>query len=304
MSTQKRQPVLSWLWKIPLIATAYFLATLIAGALVTTLGLQFPEAPGQTYSPLRTFAASLVIAAAVALLARGVRGSTGFRWLVLFSFTYVAFCVNNQIEGAVFTTVGGQGTMLLFFVLPCAVIAGVAVHLFGPREGAAELTSVFADRSPVSWWWRAGLAWLAFPVIYYVFGTIIYPLVASNYESGDLGLTVPSQRLILGVVGLRSLLFLLAAVPIINSWSGSRRGLVLALGAALAAMVGVAGLIETSWLPTRMRIVHGLEITADSLAHAWVLVALLVPRPRNPTGQASTTTASRKAMERGVSDVD
>ena len=165
--------------------------------------------------------------------------------------------------------------MLLFFVVPCVLLAGAATVLVRPPEPESELTTVFTSRPVGSWWYRAVLAWLAFPVIYYVFGAIIYPFVADGYEGGELGLVVPSQGLILSVVTLRSLLFLLVSIPIIVSWSRSRRSLILSLGAALAAMVGVVGLVESTWLPDHMRIVHGLEIAADSLAHAWIMVALL-----------------------------
>ena len=84
--------------------------------------------------------------------------------------------------------------------------------------------------------------------------------------------------MILGAVAIRSLLFLAATVPIIVGWRRSRRALVLSLAAAFTAMVGLTGLIESSWMPTTLRIVHSLEIAADSLVHAWVLVALLVPQ--------------------------
>jgi hypothetical protein len=33
------------------------------------------------------------------------------------------------------------------------------------------------------------------------------------------------------------------------------------------------------WLPLSVRVFHGLEILADSMAYAWVLVMLLVSRP-------------------------
>ena len=33
------------------------------------------------------------------------------------------------------------------------------------------------------------------------------------------------------------------------------------------------------WLPLNLRLIHGLEILADSLVYAWVLVALLAKKP-------------------------
>jgi hypothetical protein len=131
-----------------------------------------------------------------------------------------------------------------------------------------------------AWWWRFGIAWLAFPFIYYFFGAFAYPLVADAYQSGEFALEVPSQLLILGAVSTRSLLFLLVTIPILMRWSKSRKGLVFSLGMALAAMVGVTAMIESAWLPTTVRLVHGVEIIIDSFVHAWVLVALLAAKPK------------------------
>ena len=281
METDPQQsPMKTLLWKIPFIAAVYFAGSIFSGWLSGGLGLQFPEFPGQEYRPVFGYLAALVLAAGVSLLARGLRGSTSFRWLVLFAFTYVSYCVNNQIEGAVFTTANGFGSNLLYFLIPCALIAVAAVILFKAPEEDAVLTTVFSDRPVSAWWWRFVIAWAAFPFIYYFFGAFAYPLVKDAYQSGDFALEVPSQSLILGAVFTRSMLFLLATIPILMRWSRSRKSLIFGLGAALAAMVGLAGLIESSWLPTTVRIVHGGEIILDSLVHAWVLVALLVPKPK------------------------
>ena len=40
-------------------------------------------------------------------------------------------------------------------------------------------------------------------------------------------------------------------------------------------MVGLFGLLQTTWWPVGMRAVHSLEILADSAVYAWAAVALL-----------------------------
>jgi hypothetical protein len=275
---ERSQPA-AFIWKVPVIAAIYFAGTIFSGWMSARLGLQFPEIPGREYSPILNFLAALVLAAGVALLARGIRGSAACRWLVLFAFTYVAFCVNNQIEGAVFSTASGFASNLLYFLIPCALVAGAAVLLFKAPDEDYGLTTVFSDRPVSAWWWRFVIAWVSFPLIYYFFGAFAYPLVKDAYQSSDFALEVPSQSLILGAVFTRSLLFLLVTIPILMFWSRSRRCLTFSLGAALAVMVGLVAMVESTWLPTTMRLVHGVEIALDSLVHAWVLVALLVPKP-------------------------
>lgn len=295
MNDRSSASIASWLWRVPAITAAYVAGSNVSGWAVAHLGLQTPRFPGQEREPALALLAAIVLATGLALLARGLRGSTTVRWSALFAFTYVAFCVNNQIEGAVFTTADGFAANLVFFILPCAVLVGAAVLLVPPPDGDGHVATVFSTTTAAAWWWRPLLAWLAFPLIYYFFGMFAYPLVADAYQSGDFGLEVPSQRLILGAVSLRSLLFLLAAIPILALWARSRRALVLSLGAALAAMVGVVAMIEGSWLPATVRLVHGVEITVDSLVHAWVVVALLVPRRpagrREPPGLSAEPTS-------------
>jgi hypothetical protein len=55
--------------------------------------------------------------------------------------------------------------------------------------------------------------------------------------------------------------------------------LALSLGLANYAFVGLFGMLQASWLPTAMRVLHGTEIAADSFAYSSLLVLLLV-RPR------------------------
>jgi len=270
---------LGLLWKIPAIAVVYTVAKTIGWNIVTLTGMPFPEAPvGHTYSNVLGFLSALVLSICLVLLARGIGGSLLKRWAILMAFTYVSFVINNQIEGLVFTTNAEAPTMLFFFVLPCVAATISAVLLVGPPQTNSSLSTAFSNRPASGLWWRLLIAWAAFPVIYYVFGAMIYPLVAETYAQPDSGLQVPSQVVILSAIAVRSLFFLAATLPIIVSWRRSRRALTLSLAAAFTAMVGVAGLIESSWMPMTLRIVHSLEIAADSLVHAWVLVALLVPR--------------------------
>jgi len=284
-------PMKTLLWKIPLIAAVYYFAKTIAATLVMSIGLRFPEMPGHTWNPFLDFLGGLVLIVCLAILARGIGGSLKKRWLILLAFTYVSFVINNQIEAVVFTTSTEVPTMLLFFVLPCVIATGATALLIKGPEGEADLPSAFADRPASTWWWRLLLAWLAFPVIYYFFGALIYPLVADVYAQQDSGLQVPGQAVVLGAVSVRSLLFLGASIPILVNWRRSRRSLVLSLAAVLAAMVGVAGMIESTWMPTLLKVVHSSEIIADSLVHAWVLVALLVPKQKIEQTQTSAVVA-------------
>jgi hypothetical protein len=59
--------------------------------------------------------------------------------------------------------------------------------------------------------------------------------------------------------------------------------------------VGLSGLVSVPWMPSEMRIGHGLEITADSFAHAAALVWLLVPRQLRGAGTDPTGARTHSA---------
>jgi hypothetical protein len=82
---------------------------------------------------------------------------------------------------------------------------------------------------------------------------------------------------------LRSLLFLGSSLPAILLWTGSRRCLILALGLAHSVLVGLYGLSQAYWMPVPLRVLHSVEITADSFAYAYVLARLFFLPPRTST---------------------
>jgi cytochrome bd-type quinol oxidase subunit 2 len=85
---------------------------------------------------------------------------------------------------------------------------------------------------------------------------------------------------IIPVQFLRSLLFLLACLPVLITWRKSRLSLFITLGATLFILVGGILLLQAYWYPPVMRLIHSLEILADSFAHAGALVILLVRKDR------------------------
>jgi len=89
---------------------------------------------------------------------------------------------------------------------------------------------------------------------------------------------VPNPAVILATQFARSVLFLMAAVPILVLWSGSRRQLILALGLAFYVLVGLFGMIQSYWLAPTLQVLHNAEMLIDSMVYALALTALLVRR--------------------------
>ena len=283
MKNETENTVTSWLWKIPAISIAYFIGVMISGGVITAAKMQWPTFPGsasETENIILALISSIFMAACLALIARGIRGSQFARWLILAVFTYVIFGLNNQIEAAIFTTYGGTATMLVFFILPCAFGASAAALLFRPDQEDPQLENAITGQPVSRWWWRVFVAWLAFPVIYLFFGMLAAPVVVPVYQTQNFGLTLPGFGTMIPVALVRSALCLAVTVPILTGWSRSRRSLYWALAIGFFAMMGLIGPLTATFFPQVLRIAHTVEIFGDALVYAWLLVALFIPKVR------------------------
>lgn len=294
MNNQNQKPIVGWMWKIPAIAVAYFIGVMISGAVITAIKMPWPAFPGSASETENLFLAlvgAILMAVCLALLARGIRGSQTTRWLIVAAFAYVTFGLNNQIEAAIFTTYGGTPTMLVFFILPCALGAAAAIQFFKPEQTDESLESVVANQPVSKWWWRLVVAWLAFPVIYIFFGMLAAPIVVPVYQTQDFGLTLPGFGTMIPVALARSALYLTVTIPLLVTWSRSRRSLFWTLSVAFFCMMGLIGLLSTTFFPPVLRVTHSIEILGDALVYAWLLVALFIPKVRHELNEPLTVAA-------------
>jgi hypothetical protein len=281
MSVNGAPTVLNWLWKVLVIAVAYFVGTMISGAVITAAGMSwpaFPNPPSPSTGLILNLASSLMMAVCYALLAGGIRAPEWARFLVLAAFSYVIFALNNQIEAAAFTTFGGTATMLVFSLAPCLLGAAAAAWLIRPGASQPGWPTAGARRPALAWLWRIAVAWLAFPVIYVFFGMLVSPFVVPFYQQQDFGLKLPGWGTLLPVVFCRSALALAVTLPILLLWSRSRRSLFVSLAISFFAFMGLIGLATTTFFPPQLRIAHSIEILGDAVVYAWALVVLLVPK--------------------------
>jgi len=296
-SVQISKTVLAYVWRIPLCAFAYVAGTMASGGLVSAMGMKLPSIPEQANEQMMglfLLISSCALAIGVGPLARRIRARYGVRCLILTALTYVCIGLNTPIEAAIFTNLGGMRTMVVFSLLPCLFFGGVTALLFKPSGKAkpfgGQVSHFFSGRSVQQWAWRFVAAICAFPVIYWTFGMSVAPWVAKYYEQEQFGLVLPNVGVIVLVQLLRSLLFFLAAFPIIIVWSGSRRQLTALLGLAFFALVGLFSMIQAPWLAPVLQALHSLEILADSVVYAGVL-SLLFVRKETPGFTAMPTLA-------------
>ena len=168
---------------------------------------------------------------------------------------------------------------LLAFLVPSVFCGAAVAFLFTPERGGSTLTAAwtkfFSGRPIVEWAWRIVLGAVAFMPIYIVFGLLVTPFTEEYYQQNMYGLQMAGWEQILPVLFVRSLLFLLACLPVLIAWQKSKRSLFLNLGFALFVLVGFLYMLAAYWMPLSVRMPHSVEILADEFVYAGVLVALL-----------------------------
>ena len=260
-----------------------FYAGIIVGSMVAPLlGLPLPSMPPDVDTNQLTFYSlltSIILAGALGIMSQHLSGGFLSRWLVLAFLTWIAYGVNTYFEAALFTTMTGSAVIIMYFFSSLFCAAVIAAFL-RPQEQdesfIARTKSFFAGRTVLEWIWRFLLSFLAFPLVYVIFGMLVQPFTYEFYVQQQMGLIAPGWGEILPVLVLRSLLFLLAILPVLITWKGSRRSLFVMLGTVLFLLVGGLAMLQAVWYPPIMRIAHGLEILADSIVHAGIVVYLLV----------------------------
>jgi len=268
--------------KVVLCVVAYIVGVMLMGMIAGALHLPSPTAPAgvtQQSAFIGMLFATPLLAAGLTPLAMGLGGSRLKRTGAIMLLIFVALAVNTMIEAKVFSTflTISVPMICLHYVLPCLSLALALALLFKSSGDPIGLLSF----TPIQWAWRIAVAWLAFPVIYFVFGMCVAPFVTDAYLAGVASLRLPPMSVIIKTQLLRSPLFLLSSLPIVALWRGSRTRLIVAFGTAEAVIVGIFGLSQATWLPTVLRIGHSIEITFDSFAYVALLVWLFAPQKQN-----------------------
>lgn len=286
--TVRPSPTLNWtgiVWKSLVVALGYVVGTMIMGAVIQALRLPLP-AIGSRVDPqqalIGTFLAGLVYGVVMGSLSVRLPIPTWQRLTILFALAYGLNSVLNGLEAVFFSTYVAPDQFITLLVIGLSQLApaGLAALLFAPQAVTTTLgrlvRNTLAARAPLSWIWRALLAGVLFVPVYLFFGSLIAPIVVPYYtEAAGTGLAVPGFGVMLPLEVVRGVLFILILFPLVAVFQGPRRRLWLWLGLVIAAFIGWAPLLGGSFLPLTLRLVHGLEITADSFVHAALIAWLL-----------------------------
>lgn len=310
LSRWSPQVLADWLGRSLLIGLAYPLVLTMTDWLGRLVGLPAPTIAGQA-EPWLLPLANILIGTGSALvlgpLGRRLSLNLAGRTLAMTALLFGVGTVINLIEALFFTTSITQADLLM---LPSLLVGQTLIGLLlaslfpptGPQPGLlAAARARLYQRHWASWAGRLLLAGLLYVPTYFLFGGLIAPIVLPAYQAVGSNLTIPAPEVILALETGRGLLFLLVVLPIVVGWRGATWSLAAWLGLVIAVLGGwlpllTVGLLQTQFqLPLLLRIVHGVEITADAVVQgltiAWLLVGGLDGRLQYADGRATNQPA-------------
>ncbi len=225
---------------------------------------------------------------------RRLYASYGLRLFFIFLANYILYYLLNLLDGFIFSPLPNMSTAFFADIFPAFFSALVIAALW--RPGAEQASPVDRQNALLPRYrraelaWRVALAWLAYLPIYYLIGLVVGQFTKSYYldPSHRLGLALPPLAVILVMQIARGGLFLLAVLPVIGAWRGSRIGLWLWTGSLIFLQIAATVLFQAYWLPAAVRIPHVLELLVDSFLQAGVYVLVLAPAVKTAVRQGSS----------------
>ncbi len=269
---------LAYLWKLPLCGVGFFIGVVLSGIALPMLGFQAPEMPDGTdvnTIMLWYLLGSMLMAFALSFLSRNLSANWLLRWIILFELIWTFGVLGVVIEAFFFMTTGAVSSLLnalftmLNFLLPAMFLSALVAVLFQPilpvEPCQRSCQKYIAFHKKSSWLWRIILALLAYPVTYFAFGLLVQPFIQKFYTTNQYELTIPTWEQLIPLQLTRSVLFLLASLPVMVWWRGSRRKAWPTLGASIFILTAFMAVITAYWFPWQLRLFHGLELLADAL---------------------------------------
>ena len=275
--------------KILLCTLSSMIGIFAGGMCSSALRLEQPRLPQPVNTQLLgqlCLLGGFVLSLALAALSPQLSGNRRTRFIIIAWFVFAWLGINNMIEASIFTTLGGAPTAMVSMLFVSVFVAGTVVLLFANRYRGKSwsdgVRSFFDSRSAPQWAIRLLLVVLAFPVVYFFFGMPVGLMVGKFYQNQSFNLQLPSFNTVIGVQLVRSLIALLAVLPMLLVWPASRQRFAWTLGLNLFVVAGLYGLIQAYWMPWTIRSVHTVELFLDSMVYAALVAVLLLPRAPAP----------------------
>jgi hypothetical protein len=257
-------------------ALAGFIGLMAGGIVAKMIGLPSPVMPdyldAAKIMPL-LFLSAILVAILLGECFRKLPLNYWQRALASAVCYYILFYLENLLDGLIYSPLPNMSTALFSDLFPALLTGLVTAWLWKPAASSLPGRQKKLDGLI----WRVALAWLGYVPIYYLIGLLVVPFTKSYYEdpSHSLGLVLPPLGVILLMQVARGGLFLLAVLPVLFGWRGTRTSLWLWTGALIFLPVAAPILFQSYWLPAVVRIPHCVELFVDSFLQAGLYALLL-----------------------------
>lgn len=217
------------------------------------------------------FSLYVLLTLAALMLAGAVSPARGWTlWLALLVLGWTIGQFSTLIEAVAFAVMPLSHALvqLAIALVALAMLSGIAVLLTGKARGPAA-AGVRPNVSPA----RLASVVIAYELLYFSAGTLVWPFVADFYADKPL----PSLALVAALQIPRALIFAAAAWPWLRT--GPRHA-PLVLGIAFAVIGGIAPMFpDNPYMPADVRLAHGIETSSSNFLFGLLVAWLLRPRP-------------------------
>jgi hypothetical protein len=183
----------------------------------------------------------------------------------LFAVSYGIGHASSLIEAYVFDIFGRPGLLrdiFLHTLLPALLFPPVMVLLSGRWSRAARVPAPVPARSTTGWLWRFAVCSVAYVLLYFAAGTLVFPFVQDFYAQLRLPSTI---TIILLQLCVRGPLFAAVGLIIVCVVPGTRVQHALMVAVAMSVLGGVIPLIVPNpLLPDHIRWAHLAEVVPSN----------------------------------------
>lgn len=268
------------LLRVALMFALFFVIQSIAGVLSSLLlpGSTIPAMPPHSLPWLLLSNAVTVVALSLLALRTEWRG-----WTLGLSVASipVIVMVSSGMEGVLFlkNLHIDWSRLILSSVIGALLITPLWMLLFGrPAATSSERFHPFAAQSQGERIWKFMLSTAAYPLLYFVAGSIVWPYIRDFYLTQG-PLPRPASILLLQVL-VRGPIFVVVCLLLVRMLGLPRLSGALVAGAVFTVVTGIAPLlIPNPYLPDAVRWAHFCEVTSSNFVFA-AFVAWLWGQPR------------------------
>ncbi len=272
----------SHLWRIVLLAFLFGAGLVLSRIIFHMIGISPARMPNQAEEEIAVyylFSGGLFLSLFLYPFFLNLKGNIVKRGIIIFLFLYLYFGISDSLESAIYSSYKGYYQMMLILIIPILLYSFMNSFLTKPfvnrNSGEINLLGKFGKYKTKDLLLPGIYVLITFPIIYFILGSIVAPFVSVYYESGNIGLEFPGIGTIILIQLVRSLLFLISGIILLDNWNGRRKSYIVLFALSHFALIYSYDIVLAYKLPIELLVIHGIEILMDSFLYSIIFVKYL-----------------------------